>query len=386
MKKILTVVASFGIMLCLGGVYAWSIFVPELINNYGFSSIETQLVFGILIAIFPVTMIFAGLLEKKIGIRAITMLAALFFGAGYLLAGASGGNFILILIGIGVLAGIGTGLGYLAALTTPVKWFPHKKGLITGISAGGFGLAAVILSYFSEKFLLEGKTVLQIFTYIGLVYGIIILLLSFFMVAPKTEANAIAIDIKKVLAEPRIAKLVMGIFCGTFAGLLVIGNLKPIGATFNIADHTLLIGVSVFALANFTGRLSWGYISDLIGARKSLFMALTFQAVAIFMLGYLKLNAASYLALSAAIGFGFGSNFVLFAKETATQYGVSNLGFIYPYIFLGYAVAGIFGPMTGGIIYDSLHNYSYGAYIAAIMSISGAIIFAGKVKKSESKK
>jgi OFA family oxalate/formate antiporter-like MFS transporter len=106
-------------MLCIGSVYAWSVFVPELKTVYGFSTAQTQLVFGVLTAIFPTTMIFAGRVERRIGSRPLTALAALFFGSGYLLAGFSGGLFAGVLLGIGVLAGIGTGFGYLAALTTP---------------------------------------------------------------------------------------------------------------------------------------------------------------------------------------------------------------------------------------------------------------------------
>jgi MFS transporter, OFA family, oxalate/formate antiporter len=129
-RKYLTVFASFVIMLCIGSVYAWSIIASELIEKYRFSAFQSQIIFGTLIAIFPVTMIFAGHLGKKIKHRYFGYISGLLFFSGYLLAGCSQGNFILILTGIGVLAGIATGFGYWVALTSPVQWFPEKKGLL----------------------------------------------------------------------------------------------------------------------------------------------------------------------------------------------------------------------------------------------------------------
>ncbi len=347
-----SVIASFGIMLCLGGVYAWSIFVPELKQEFRFSAAQTQLIFGTLIAVFPITMILSGKLEKRLGARRSAMISAIFFAAGYLTTGLSGGNFFVILFGVGLLTGIGTGFGYLISLTTPVKFFPQKKGFITGIAAAGFGLAAVILTGIAEILLRSGHHVLDVFIYIGLIYGAVIFMLSFLMpTSAETEAGQ-NVDILQLIRNAHFTKLITGIFFGTFAGLMVIGNLKPLGAIYEINDSILALGISLFAIANFAGRLTWGFISDYLGARWTIFIALTFQAISIFLLGYLDITSGFYLILSSAVGFGFGSNFVLFAKETAHEYGVSNLGLVYPYVFLGYAIAGIFGPMTGGLILD----------------------------------
>ena len=379
-----TVVASFIIMLCLGGIYAWSIIVPELQNVYHWSTTQTQLIFGVVIAVFPATMIVAGRLQRRLKARTQALLSAVFFGSGYLLSSYSNGNFWMILLGIGILAGIGTGFGYLTALTVPVKWFPEKKGLMTGIASAGFGLAAVVLTYLIEQALLDGLTLMDIFRRIGTGYGLLILLVSFFIRTPEEKEEPVLHAATAMLKTRHFLLLFTGIFFGTFAGLLVLGNLSPIGAEQGIEKHILMVGVSVFALANFAGRLSWGWISDFLSTRICISIALIFQGTAIFLMGYLPLTATTYLVISVLIGFGFGSNFVLFAKESAQYFGIANLGTIYPYVFMGYAIAGIFGPLTGGYLFDMTASYHYATYVAAGMSVAGAVLFwLGQSKKKE---
>ncbi len=386
MKKILSVISSFLIMLCLGGVYAWSIFVPELMKEYNFSSFQTQLIFGVVIAVFPLTMIIAGNIERTRGTRLLAILSAVFWGSGYLMASYSGGNFLMLFSGIGILAGIGTGFGYLAALTTPVKIFPEKKGLVTGVAAAGFGLAAVVMSMIAENLSNDGKNVLQIFRFIGIVYGIAILLLSFFIYVPPQKTSHPKTGVGKLVRRKEFYKLFSGILFGTFGGLLVIGNLKTIGAQHPISEHMLIMGVSAFAIANFAGRLFWGFLSDFLGSKWSIFSALTFQAISIFLIGYIPLTPSMYIFLSVSIGFGFGANFVLFARETSQVFGVHNLGAVYPYVFLGYALAGIFGPATGGLIMDLFNSFANATLLASIISFAGAILFLFDKQQKGAKK
>lgn len=388
MKKnaVLTIAGSFGIMLSLGGIYAWSIFVPGLIQDYNFTTSQTQIIFGVVIAVFTFTMLFVEKLEKKIGTRKTAMLSGLFYSMGYLISGYSGGQFIWILIGIGFLAGIGTGFGYLVALVAPVRWFPERKGLISGIATGGFGLAAVLLSLFAETLLNSGKSILEVFRIIGIVYGAIIICLSLWMTSPPPVGPFIEGRIREYWKKMNFIRLFLGIFAGTFAGLLIIGNLKPIGTEYSINDHILVLGISVFALSNFAGRLGWGFISDYTGSALSILIALGLQSTGIILLGHSQPGPAAYILISALIGFNFGGNFVLFARETSQLFGIGNLGILYPYIFLGYGIAGIIGPVTGGIIYDSLGHYQSATTIAAIISLLGGLLFLKEARENILKK
>lgn len=377
MKRYLTLLASFIIMLCIGGVYAWSIIASELIKSHGFTTSQSQLIFGSIIAIFPVTMIFVGKLGRTIKHRYLGYLSGLLFFSGYLLASYSNGCFIQVFLGVGLLAGIATGFGYWVSLTSPIHWFPNKKGLITGIAAAGFGLGAVFLSNVVEFILNKGYSILVVLKMVGVGYGIIILIFSNFIFQAENTTNEKVEQIKTsdFLISKIFKKLFWGIFLGTFAGLLIIGSLRLIGGQFEISNHILILGVSLFAVANFIGRLTWGYLSDIIGASLSIFFALLFQSLSILSLNFVTLTDAWYLILSMCIGFGFGSNFVLFAKETAQEFGVKNLGIVYPYVFLGYALAGIAGPFTGGIINDFSGSYYTAIFLASFMSLSGSLLF-----------
>ncbi len=380
MKKYLNVVASFIIMLCIGGLYAWSIIASELIENYNFPASLSQIIFGTLIAVFPVTMIFVGQLSKKINYRYIGYICGVLFFLGYFVASFSLGNFIIILFGVGILVGMATGFGYWVALTSPVQWFPGKKGLITGIAAAGFGLGAVFMSEISEWLLsAEGKGVLDLMRFIGIAYGLIILVFSNFIYqfegTSVSEKNAKSVKIADFIGSKILRKLFYGLFLGTFAGLLIIGSLKIIGEQAGIAKNYLILGISLFAVANFLGRLIWGFLSDYIGANLGIFGALFVQALAIILLNGITQSGVSFLILAFFIGFGFGGNFVLFAKETAQVFGVQNLGIIYPYVFLGYAIAGIAGPSIGGFLFDISGTYFFSIVVASLMSLIGSLLF-----------
>lgn len=378
----LNVIAGFIVMVCLGSIYAWSIMAAELTKEYALLATQTQMIFGTFIAVFPVTMIVADKLERKIGARKTVFLSALLLIAGQGLAGLSNGNFYLIYGGIGLLAAAATGLGYLVSLTVPVKWFPQHKGLVTGISTAGFGFGAMVYSFAVEYLLMHNYRVSEIFVLLGLIYGIVIFLAAIgFQDAQEDKDQPMSVP-NRLHSHPMFRRLFLGIFFGTFAGLMIVGSLKIIGSPYSISNHELILGVSLFSVSNFLGRIFWGFVSDRIGPALCVFWALSIQGMAIYLISAMELNAWSYLVLSSAIGFGFGGNFVLFAKQTALTYGVSQLGQVYPHVFLGYALAGLLGPFSGGVLMDWTGHFFYSGVLATVMSLIGGLIFLHYWKQS----
>ncbi len=367
-KPVRTVFSAVVMMLALGSIYAWSIYVPGLISHYGFSAGQTQLIFGVFIAVFAVSMVFGRALLSRINGKRLAMIASVLYTLGYMLIPLFGITFPVLFFGISILAGIATGVGYLISITIPVEWYPGKKGLVTGLVSAGFGGGAIIESLVVQRLFVAGITLPQIFLIVGIGKGFLLMLASFFIERPPLQQDFTPLQpIYRLLRQTRFLKLFVGIFTGTFAGLLVIGNLKPIGAQYPIDETILVLGITVFSIANFSGRLFWGWLNDYVKGKVLMPLSLLTMGLFTLLIGIVQLTPYIYLFIAFAVGFGFGANFVIYAKETAQIFGLNNLGKIYPFVFLGYGISGILGPFTGGILKDITGSYQTAAIVAGVL-------------------
>lgn len=388
-RRAVTILASVLIMCCSGSVYAWSIFVVPLRSAYGLSSAQTQLIFGCIIASFSVTMLFVGRIERRRGPRTTAIIGAVLFSAGYLLASFSGGNVILILLGIGVLSGAGMGFGYVTVLTTLVKWFPNRKGLATGVAVAGFGSGAILLSRLVQPVLNAGWNVTDIFRAIGIIYGILFVAGAIFISAPAIGKIAPAekpVSIKALAGDRHFWVLCYSFFAGSFAGLMFIGNLKPIGLTYGISENAAGLAIVLLSAGNAAGRVFWGQIYDKIGGKRSVAIALAL--LTLFTMALLTGTASNiaFLSLCLVIGLCYGANFVLYASDVSNIYGIQQLGIVYPIISLAYGVSGIAGPFAGGMLYDVTSNYVIPIILSAAICLTGLaiyVLFIGKTRRPE---
>lgn len=379
--RYLVLAASLLIQICLGGVYAWSVFVPWLSADHGLTTTQTQAVFGTTIAVFTVVMVYSGRIIERRGPRVLTLVAGALFAAGYAIASASGASFLGLIVGIGILAGAGTGMGYVCPLTVSIKWFPNHKGLITGITVAGFGMGAVVLSLGAQRLWDAGLAVPDILLAVGLVYGTLIVLSGLVLSVPgKGGARSEPISVAPVIRQPLFWSLALGMFCGTFAGLLVIGNLKPLAISEGVHAAAATIAISAFAFGNAAGRITWGWLYDRFGQpvlpASLLVLGATVASLA------LARNDAAFILCATAVGFGFGSCFVVYAAHVAAQWGVAAVGVIYPLIFLAYGLSGIMGPLTGGWLYDTTSDYLPAILIATVLTTAGAAAFALRQRRT----
>lgn len=321
-------------------------------------------------------MIFAGRIEHTLGPRKTAFLGSFLFVLGNLLASFSSGNYIVLLLGVSVFTGMGIGLCYLTCLVTPVKWFPEKKGLITGVSVAGFGFGAVFLTLIVDYLLGQEILILDIFLIVAIMYGVILLVASFLLVEKDLpEKNAHHAKTLHLLQSRQFWALSLGIFAGTFAGLLLLGNLKPLGIWSNLDETLATLSISIFALGSMVGRIFWGYLSDKTSEKKIITLGLLFLAFSCLALAFSKVHAVLFLINTFALGIGFGANFVLFVKGVADIYGIEKVGRIYPYVFLFYGIAGILGPVIGGKLYDVFESYYFSIFAATGVCLLGIIVF-----------
>jgi len=376
MKRWLALIASILIQSCLGVVYAWSTFVLALKQEHGLHAGHAGLIFGVCIASFTVSMVFGGILQQKHGPRRIAALGGILFLSGYLVGSFSEGNFSLLLAGFGILAGAGIGFGYVCPLATGVKWFPEQKGLITGLTVAGFGLGAVFFTKAGRHFLDQGVPVLDVLGNIGWFIGITVVLAAFFLFLPKDSSltgreKTSGESLRNILKLKEFHALFFMIFCGTFGGLLIIGNLKPIGIGIGLTVAQATTSIMLFAVGNAAGRVLWGMLYDRIGKNVLLWCMLLLAAGAGLM-GLFETWIGFYLS-TLLIAFSFGGYFVLFAARVADSFGTHRIGEIYPFVFLGYGIAGLIGPAVGGWLLH--HSESSALATASVVAVAlvGAI-------------
>lgn len=368
MKNRWTVLASAILtQTILGGIYAWSTFVPSLIKNYNLSNGQCGLIFGMSIAVFTVAMTFAGRIMVKKGPTFTATISAILFTAGYMLASFSNGNFYLLLISLSFIAGTGIGFGYVGPLTIGMKWFPKKKGLVTGVSVAGFGGGAIILSNIAKHFILMDIDILTFFRWMAYILGPILFIVAQFMINPPESKNIVhdnKWELSAILSIP-FATLLIGIFSGTFSGLLIIGNIVPLLEKTGASHHMAVWSISIFAAGNALGRVIWGELFDVLGI-KSIPISLAGFIVSLLLL-LMHLPIMLTLFITGLLGFSFGGCFVIYASALSRQFGVDEVPTLYPIVFLGYGIAGVFGPGIGGRLADYTGSYDTAIYLSIII-------------------
>lgn len=376
MNRPLAVTAAVLIQTVLGSFYAWSVFVPVLKSEGGLSSAQTQIVFGVMIGVFTVTMAIAGRVLDRVGPRWVASFGGLIYGSGYALASMSEVSFLSLLLNVGVLAGVGIGCGYVSALSTCVRCYPERKGLVTGLAVSGIGLGSVLVSLVSGRVLSAGVDVLTLFLWLGVASGVLILLAASVLRfpptpdlgPPRTHPRSLLVD---ALRSGAFWTASTGIFAGTFAGLLVIGNLKPMGLSVGIEYATATMAVSGFAVGNTLGRLVWGSLFDR-WRFAVLPVSLTLLGGSILLLPFAGSLPGGFALMSLLVGLCFGACFVVYAALIASEFGPDRLAEVYPLVFLFYGMAAVVGPPVGGWLYDGSGSHTGGVIVAATVAVGGA--------------
>jgi MFS transporter, OFA family, oxalate/formate antiporter len=368
MTRWIVLAAGVVLQMILGGIYAWSAFVPPLVEGYGLTRGQCGMIFGMTIAVFSIAMIPAGRLLQSRGPRLTAAIGALLFSWGYLLAAYSGGNYFLMLLGLGVITGAGIGFGYVCPLTTGMKWFPNHRGLVTGVAVAGFGGGAILLSNLAEYLLYHvNMDVLGVFQLVGLLFGGVALLSALFMSEPgKVETVGIRMVVSSSrvhLYSPYFWLVSLGLFAGTFAGLLVVSNLKPMMLSVGLDEKSATLSISLFAIGNVIGRIFWGRVHDRYGSRRTILLSLASLGLSMVLL-LVGGPAWGILLLTLIIGAGFGGCFVVYASSIVDFFSVTLFPKLYPIAFLFYGLAALIGPPLGGWIADRTGSYASGVVVS----------------------
>lgn len=362
--------------LCLGSIYAWTIFQTALTNSpYIWDKLLTQLPFSVGLGSFAVAMIFAGKWQDRVGPTKVATIGGILLGTGYLLAGLVdilfAGNefmgFLWIALTYGVIGGAGIGLAYVCPIAALVKWFPDIKGLITGIAVAGFGAGALVFAQVETALIHDDGTIGIAFLILGIIYLVLVVGSAQLIKNPPKDwtppnykptetQKTTPIEKTDIKTSEMVKTLEFWLLWGMFvmaaaAGLMTIANVKSFVQAQNVTINAVMAAsiVGILSIFNAAGRIAWGAASDRLG--RTLTMILMFATLGVSMFFFAIQTDILLLTIGASlIGFCFGGNFALFPSATADFFGTKNIGSNYGIVFTAYGVAGVLGPFLAGVM------------------------------------
>lgn len=392
-KRWIVLIASCLVNLCIGSMYSWSVFAypmaAHLSELTGTVIASLAIVFTVANSVGPITMISGGTINDKLGPRWVIFAGGIFFGGGMILSGFAASVTTLVL-SYGLGCGLGMGLVYGCTISNSVKFFPDKKGLAGGIATASYGLSSVLMPPIANA-LIEAVGVTLTFKILGAAMLIIICIAAFFITqcppgykpegwTPPPPATGIKpVENKNwrgMLKDPIFYIMILMLTCGAFSGLMVISQASPVAQNMiGMSAATAASAVAVLALFNAGGRVIAGLISDKIGAVNtlSIFFVISVIGLATLYFSSTGMVAQFYIAVS-LIGICFGSIMGVFPGFTASQFGSKNNSVNYGIMFIGFAIAGYFGPTIMSKAYSSDGMYQSAFIIAAGLAIAGLIL------------
>ncbi|MHA1768682.1 MAG: L-lactate MFS transporter [Candidatus Thorarchaeota archaeon] len=413
-NRYLVILGAIIVQLCLGSIYAWSFFQTALnggsahVGVYLWPSLYSQLPFAAGLASFALFMIFAGRWQDRVGPRKVATVGGLLLGAGYILSffvdQIAGSDPLLgtiyLVITYGIIGGAGIGFAYVCPIAALVKWFPDKKGTITGIAVAGFGAGALVFGYVEEYLLgyFDVPATAAIgwpMLVLGVTYLVLVVIGSQLLTTPpegwlpegftppQSTADGKGLEVmpdEMIRTSTFWILWLMFVFAAT-AGLMTLGNVKTASIAIDPATNAVIL-VGVMSLLNAAGRIVWGATSDKIGRENTMILMFFVLAVGMFSFAWMSTITISWyavMAIASLIGFCFGGNFALFPSATADFFGNKNVGKNYGVMFTAYGIAGITGAFVAGPIVDVTGSYFYAFIVTGILAII-AVLFTLALK------
>jgi OFA family oxalate/formate antiporter-like MFS transporter len=380
--------AGFLMQMALGAVYAWSVFRVPLAKQFHWSIEEVTLTFTISIFVLGVAAFFGGLWLNKRGPRIVALTGGFLYGLGVFLASFSANKLWWLYLSYGVIGGIGVGFSYIVPVSVLVKWFPDRRGLITGIAVGGFGAGALVTAPVATS-LIQSVGVLQTFAYLGVAYLVITMVTGYFMENPPSgwkpagwapsaaqTAQRAAMDytLGDALKTWQWWALWALLFLNTSAGISIISQESPMFQEIAKVSAVVAGGmVGIASIGNAVGRIFWAWVSDAITRRWTFVTMFVLQIGLFWMLPSLS-SAAILTVVSFIVLMCYGGGFGTMPAFTADYFGSKNVGPIYGLMLTAWGSASAFGPLLIAHMRQTSGSYSSGLHvIAGIMLASMAL-------------
>jgi MFS transporter, OFA family, oxalate/formate antiporter len=380
--------AAVILQIALGAEYAWSIFRTPLMTTFHWNIDQVTLAFTIAIFVLGFAAYFGGVWSSRSGPRVVAMTGGLLYGLGVALASQSNHGLWWLYLTYGVIGGIGVGFAYIIPVAVLVKWFPDKRGLMTGIAVGGFGAGALITAPIATR-LIASVGVLTTFLYLGIVFLIVTVLCGYFMQNPpegykpegwtpsaalKTREGSRDFTLPEALRMWQWWALWLLLFLNTCAGISVISQEAPLFRELAGVSAIAAAGmVGIASFGNGAGRIFWAWVSDLIPRRFVFLIMFLLQAVLFWILP--GVNTQTPLTVVAfVILLCYGGGFGTMPAFAADYFGPKFVGSIYGLMLTAWGFASAFGPLLIAHTRRSTGHFTSGLHILAVILLVSAIL------------
>ncbi|HKX26354.1 MAG TPA: OFA family MFS transporter [Blastocatellia bacterium] len=380
--------AAVVMQIALGAVYAWSVFRTPLVQNYGWTISQVTMTFTITIVTLGVAAFFGGLWMNRVGPRTVGVVGGLLYGAGVFLASYSGDRLWLLYLTYGLIGGAGIGLGYIVPVATLVKWFPERRGFITGLAVAGFGAGALITAPIATR-LIADEGVMRTFAILGAVYLLVVVGAALLMVNPpegfrppgwqpsasqSSQQSGRDYTLREALGTWQWYALWALLFLNVTAGIEIISQAAPMAQEMTGADTLAAAGlVGIISIANGSGRFLWAWCSDFIG-RKWVFLVMFLLQAGIFFILPQAATFAIFSILAVVVLLCYGGGFGTMPAFTADYFGPRNVGSIYGLMLTAWSGGGVVGPLLIAYIRERTGIYDRALYLTGIIMLVSALI------------
>jgi MFS transporter, OFA family, oxalate/formate antiporter len=381
-------VAGVCLQMALGAAYAWSVFRIPLSRQFGWSISQVTLTFTISWFFLGCSSVIGGLWLKRSGARVVAMVAGLLWGGGVFLSSFSAYKLWWLYLTYGAMGGVGLGMGYIVPIAVLVKWFPERRGFITGLAVAGFGAGSLVSAPIAGR-LIQSVGVMQTFAYLGIAYAIVAIAAGSFMQAPpegwsppgwRPTAAHLAqradrdFTLGEALKTWQWWTLCLLLSLNTMAGLSVVSQAAPMFQEMGKATAVTAAGlVGIISIGNGLGRIFWAWISDLTGRKMAFFLMYLVEAAL-----YWTLHGITSLAVLGAVIFVvvmcYGGGYGITPAFAADYFGPRDVGSIFGLMLLPWAFAAAFGPLMFAYLRQTSGNYTQPLYFVAGMMTLALIL------------
>jgi MFS transporter, OFA family, oxalate/formate antiporter len=394
LNRWLLVGAGLLLQFSIGAVYAWSVFAKALRDAPAFNltRVEASLPFTVTIGMIFVGSYVGGRIQDRKGPRLVALIGGVIYAIGVVLASFAqdGGQLWLIILGYGVISGFGLGFAYIVPIAMLLKWFPDKRGLITGLAVGGFGFGAVLTSPVAQWLIArDPERPTSAFLPLGIAYLVMSLVGASFFRNPPTgftvpgyepvgpgggEVGERDYTQGEALRTPQWYLLTAILTLNVSAGIALIS--QAAASAEDIAGYTVTGAatvVGVLAVFNGGGRIIWAAASDFIGRMPAFAAMLGLQGVCLLVLPHAS-NQALFFMLAAVVYLCYGGGFGTMPATAGDYFGVRYAGAIYGLMLLGWSLGGIVGPIIVSALIGEAKAYTVAYTTIGIIALASMVL------------